>query len=236
MEKKNLIIFDVDGTLINSMPIDAKCFVDSLSKDFGIKDINQDWSIYKKVTDSGIFEEIYESAFNKKPSTDDFKKHEDSFFKVLKNEIEANLNPILEISGAKEMLNSLQNKSNYYISIATGTYFKTAMYKLKQININENDFPISTANDDMKREKIIETSIAKAKIFYGIDDFDKIISVGDGSWDLKTAINLDIPFVGIGKSKFKEISNCVATDDYLKQEVFFELLEKSFSPKKIDNI
>jgi len=37
----------------------------------------------------------------------------------------------------------------------------------------------------------------KAKDFYKVDIFEHIISVGDGIWDLRTARNLKIHFIGI---------------------------------------
>ena len=41
-------------------------------------------------------------------------------------------------------------------------------------------------------------AIERAKAYYNISKFDEIISVGDGIWDLKTAQNLDLNFIGIG--------------------------------------
>ncbi len=65
VNSKILIIFDIDGILLNSMGIDSKYFMQSIYEEFGIQDINDDWSIYNKITDSGIFEEIYENHFKK---------------------------------------------------------------------------------------------------------------------------------------------------------------------------
>jgi phosphoglycolate phosphatase-like HAD superfamily hydrolase len=47
------------------------------------------------------------------------------------------------------------------------------------------------------REEIVNSAIEKAKKYYNVDEFQKIISVGDGIWDLKTARNLGIHFLGI---------------------------------------
>lgn len=54
------------------------------------------------------------------------------------------------------------------------------------------------ANHIYERENIVGQAIEKSKTFYGRDSFDRIISIGDGLWNLKTANNLGIEFIGIG--------------------------------------
>ena len=53
-----LVMFDVDGTLVKTNKIDAKCFLSALSKEFGITGVNANWADYSHPTDSGILAEI----------------------------------------------------------------------------------------------------------------------------------------------------------------------------------
>ena len=48
----------------------------------------------------------------------------------------------------------------------------------------------------------IEKAIEKAKDFHKVKSFSNIISVGDGIWDLKTARNLELHFIGIGMKNY----------------------------------
>lgn len=226
----NLIIFDIDGTLLNSMRIDSKYYIQSITDEFGINNINEDWSIYNKITDSGLFEEIYINHFKKKPDDDDFKKHENKFYKILKSIFENQSDIISEIPGAHKIITKLRSLKNYFISIATGSYKKTALLKLNLFNISENDIPLSTANDDKSRENVVKICIDKSKYFYNINTFDKIISIGDGIWDLKTAKYLKLPFIGIGKNRFNKIANYISLNDFLNQDIFFNALKDSFIP------
>ena len=57
----HLIIFDIDGTLTETMKIDEECFVRSFKEVFGFADIDTDWSHYPHTTDSSIFHEFYVS-------------------------------------------------------------------------------------------------------------------------------------------------------------------------------
>jgi len=40
----------------------------------------------------------------------------------------------------------------------------------------------------------------RSKKHYKIDTFQKTILIGDGTWDVKAAINLKLPFIGVGKA------------------------------------
>src|SRR6266513_1165002 len=63
-----LVIFDIDGTLTQTMKADEECFVRSLAEVCGIRDVDTDWSRYKHATDSGIFHEIHEARIGRPPS------------------------------------------------------------------------------------------------------------------------------------------------------------------------
>jgi beta-phosphoglucomutase-like phosphatase (HAD superfamily) len=63
-----LVIFDIDGTLTQTMSADAECFVRSLADVCGFTDVDTDWSHYRHATDSGIFQDIYEARAGRSPS------------------------------------------------------------------------------------------------------------------------------------------------------------------------
>jgi beta-phosphoglucomutase-like phosphatase (HAD superfamily) len=72
------IIFDIDGTLTQTMKADEECFVRSLTEVCGFSDVDTDWSRYKQATDSGVFHEIYESHAGRPPSPSEismFRRH-----------------------------------------------------------------------------------------------------------------------------------------------------------------
>ena len=62
MTNQNLIIFDVDGTLIESMGIDTKVYAETFLQSYNTT-INTDWNRYRYSTDSGIFLELLISIF-----------------------------------------------------------------------------------------------------------------------------------------------------------------------------
>ena len=44
----HLVMFDIDGTLTETMKVDEECFVRSFKAVFGFADINTDWSHYPR--------------------------------------------------------------------------------------------------------------------------------------------------------------------------------------------
>lgn len=55
----HLVLFDIDGTLIESYDFDTACFQAATKDVLGVT-IGPDWSRYHHVTDSGILTEVIE--------------------------------------------------------------------------------------------------------------------------------------------------------------------------------
>jgi hypothetical protein len=55
----NLAIFDIDGTLTESVAVDEVCFVQAFWDVLGIERINTNWLDYNFQTDSGLALEIW---------------------------------------------------------------------------------------------------------------------------------------------------------------------------------
>ena len=82
--------------------------------------------------------------------------------------------------------------------------------------MNEANIPyrpelLSTASDGLSREEIVNSSIEKAKNEFELATFEKIISFGDGRWDVQTAKNLNLDFVGIGE-KYEALGDLAFRD------------------------
>ena len=78
-----LVIFDIDGTLTQTMKTDEECFVLSLADVCGFSDVDTDWSHYRHATDSGILHEIYEVPIGRSPSSDEVSQFRQHFVGLL---------------------------------------------------------------------------------------------------------------------------------------------------------
>ncbi|WP_196888745.1 HAD family hydrolase [Aureivirga sp. CE67] len=196
-----LIIFDIDGTLTDSIPIYKKIYREMISE-IGIKEFNADFDNYKHHSDSFIAKEIFETATGENFTKEKLEELEEIMYsKIINFDFE-------EIKGAKKLIENLQANSHIAICYATGSLEKTAKYRLKSIGIRFEKEQLVGSNNFYSREEIVSQAIENAKKFYDVEDFEQIISVGDGLWDLKTAQNLNIDFIGIGNvNKQKMLEN-----------------------------
>ena len=139
-----------------------------------------------------------------------------------------------EVSGAVTMLKQLAEKRDWLIAVATGCWRASAEMKLRAANIALHEKPAGFAEDGPSREAIVSAAIARAQQTYNRTSFDKIVSVGDGVWDVKTAANLGLAFVGIGaESRAESLRQNGArhvTPHYEDNNTFFMNLEEAMIP------
>jgi phosphoglycolate phosphatase-like HAD superfamily hydrolase len=223
-----LAIFDNDGTLVDTDQADEDCFARALELEFGTTGASMNWADYTHVTDSGITREIFQQVFGRYPEPEEIRRLTDRFVDLLKSYSQR----FNEIPGARDLLRLLSDTSDWKIAIATGGWYAPATYKLKCANISIEDIPLSTADDVISREDIVRDCIAKAQTHYGVNRFSKIVSVGDGVWDVKTAKKLGLPFIGVGdEARLRGWDAFHVVQDYRDPMGFIQLLEEAQIPK-----
>lgn len=186
------IMFDIDGTLIQSNDFDANCFIEAVKESIGIK-INDNWSNYKNVTDSGILNEIIISHNLTNQAEEIHKTVKEIFVHKIHNHLKKN--SIYEIEGASSFLSELKKNNQVVLSIATGGWYESAILKLQYANIDFKGIPIVSSNKYFSRteimksaEKIINSNICKTTYF------------GDGAWDKEACEILEYNFIAVGNN------------------------------------
>lgn len=191
MKKENLIVFDIDDTLTKSENQHQIAFVNAM-KHFGITEVNQDWKTYQNVTDSYILKKNYELNLNKNFDISFIENFEEKMVEEFNNQSKTK-----EINGASNVVDYFLKETNYAICFATGSLLQPAYIKLEQAKINFIPALVEASNTIYTREEIVKSAIKRAKKYFNVNEFKHIISVGDGIWDLKTARNLNVHFLGI---------------------------------------
>lgn len=199
-----LCIFDIDGTLTDSVVQHQTSFLKALLSD-GLVCKNREWGSYRHHSDSAIFCEIVELEKGYLPGKKELERFDSALHSYFLEEVRQN--PLRAIPGAKEFVQALE-RSGSAVAFATGSMRAPAQEKLSFLLGNEwSPELLSTANDYLSREEIVEGAIRKASEVYGIPHFSRIISFGDGVWDATTARALSLEFVGItsDQAKFRGI-------------------------------
>ncbi|MCA1640363.1 MAG: HAD hydrolase-like protein, partial [Acidobacteria bacterium] len=86
------------------------------------------------------------------------------------------------------------------------------------------------ADDAVSREEILQIAIEKSLKKYGLAKFEKVVSIGDGVWDVRTAKNLNLDFIGIASGKradaLRDAGANYIIKDFRDYENFLEYLNK----------
>ena len=202
-----LYIFDIDGTLTDSIPTYLKVITKVLA-DIGLKEIDTDYDNYLHHTDRYALEYNYERNFGKK-APDSLRFELDT---LLETELKKH-EPVTEIPGARDLLLDFQNKQIPF-SYGTGAFPKATIVKMKDAHIPLIEEVLATSITSVSRVGFVKEAIEKSKRFYN-RDFKKIIAVGDGLWDLKAAQELNIGFLGVGL-KNKEVMKQHGCTDWVE--------------------
>src|SRR6184192_4715457 len=98
----HLVMFDIDGTLIETMKVDEECFVRSFNDVFGLTDIDTDWSHYPHTTDSGIFHDVSTSRMGRSPTPQEVSRFRQHFIQLLA--AASSQSPFAPVAGADRLL------------------------------------------------------------------------------------------------------------------------------------
>jgi len=188
-----LVIFDIDGTLTQTMKADKECFVRSLVEVCGFNDVDTDWSRYKHATDSGLFHEIYESRAGRPPSPNEILRFRQHFLGLLAQV--SSETAFAVVAGAPLLLSRLADSPEHRVALATGAWRDSARLKMTSAGLCYDDYPAASSDDALDRESIIRLSMQRAAERYG--RIASTIYVGDGVWDARACRSVGIPFIGI---------------------------------------
>lgn len=223
----DLVIFDIDGTLIHSHTKEVDAFATAVKAVFGIPEINRDLHCYEHITDSGILKECVYNALKRLPTTSEIQAVEDFYLDHFTNIIAQE--PIEPIPGSPNLLETLHAHPNIALAVATGSHYRSALLKLSHVTKQWREISLGSSNDSVVRTTIMETAHHKAKQCYGVKQFERIIYIGDGPWDVKATKQLQWEFIGIASNYAKDElrdwgAKCVI-DNYLAPNDFLHLLE-----------
>lgn len=189
---KNLVIFDIDGTVANS----EKQHTDSINYGFqqtGCVDVNRNWNSYAHVTDYHVYSKIFEVNHKRKATHDDI-----DIFQSYVVERLYELPVIEEIPGAVDFIQKVWNSDEWDHAFATGSLYETALKKLGDPGIKFKPGIVIASNRIESREGLIHAATEAAKRMFQVNTYENILSCGDALWDVKTAHSLNLPLLGVG--------------------------------------
>jgi phosphoglycolate phosphatase-like HAD superfamily hydrolase len=191
----HLVMFDIDGTLTDTVGVDEECYVRALLDVFDSTDIDTEWSTYAHATDSGIFRQIYQLRSGQPPTFADISRFRQYFVHLIAAALAQS--PFVAVAGADQLMLRLASSPVHRISLATGGWSDSARLKMASAGMCFDDHPAATADDAFDRESIMRLSRQRAAERHGVL-FSRTVYVGDGVWDARACRALGVPFIGVG--------------------------------------
>jgi phosphoglycolate phosphatase-like HAD superfamily hydrolase len=229
-----LVIFDIDGTLTQTSHVDSICFARALAETHQLTVDESDWADCPHVSDTGVVHHIFQQRFGREPHSQDEDLIKTRLVSLLEEHCEIDQRYFAEVPGARAMLDLLKQKSDWHRAIATGCWQRSAEMKLGAASIEYSGLPGGFAEDGISRELIVSAAIARSTSLYRRQVFDRIVSIGDGVWDVQTASALGLAFIGIASgARAAALTRAGARQivpDFEDPDRFFSLLEVAEVP------
>jgi len=191
-KSRTLIVFDVDGTLLDANIVDNDCFDQAFQEETGVALTATIWEQFKEVTAQAI---VHQALGDDWPEIESVKTRvKDSFFSKLRESYDQYPASIRSFEGASGLVSHLKASPDFVVAIATGCWRETAQFKLNAAGFDIIDVPFACASDCYGRAEIISLAVERAG-----GSLDQAVYVGDGVWDLRATRQLGIPFIGVGR-------------------------------------
>ncbi|HKQ77693.1 MAG TPA: HAD family hydrolase [Blastocatellia bacterium] len=229
-----LVIFDIDGTLTETSRVDEICFTRAFAEEQGVEVISDHWSGCPHVSDSAVTQHLFQYYFGRDPCDHESSAIKQRLVDLLEEHHLIDRSYFAEIPRAAETFNRLVESRGWAKAIATGCWRPSAEMKLRAASINYQGVPGGFAEDGAARELIVGAAISRSRVSYQCDNFDRMVSVGDGVWDVRTAARLGLAFVGVGAGaraqSLREAGAKHVIPNFENADRFFECLEEAEAP------
>lgn len=209
-----LVIFDLDGTLLQTTGVDDACFIEAMDAALGIRGFETDWSRYAHATDTGLTHEIVRRHHGRAALEQEVRAVHDAFIALLSRQAAERPDRFARVPGVEPMLARVRamRGAGWGFGLATGAWRASALTKLRAAGLALDDFAGAYADDDPSRRRIILTAAARAMnleppaadgpaesavLDAARRRWGGVVYVGDGVWDAQTSRGLGIGFVGV---------------------------------------
>jgi phosphoglycolate phosphatase len=216
VQKKRLLLFDIDGTLINSGGAGMYALKSALKERFGIKDDLEDIEI-AGMTDSGIIVSILDK--HKIPANaENVAGFLDSYVHFLSHELPRRKGKLLP--GILELLKKLKARKHVVLALLTGNVSRGARLKLGHYGVWHFFEFGAFADDHSDRNKLGSFAQARAKEKHGREfSAEEIDVIGDTPRDIACGKALGARTIAVAtgtwsREKLAEHNPDILIDDF----------------------
>ena len=186
-----LAVFDIDGTLTQTNEVDDECYLRAICEVLGL-DVSPDWADAPHVTDSALASWICERYGGRPLRQGETAEILSRLIEHLQAALREQPHRFAPIAGASDVFTRLRTRG-WDSVMATGAWEPSARLKLRAIGLDTDGTALTTSSDAATRIEILELAVRRTA-----QDHSRVVSIGDGAWDVEAARRLGWPFIGIG--------------------------------------
>jgi phosphoglycolate phosphatase-like HAD superfamily hydrolase len=194
--KRRLAIFDIDGTLTATNAVDDECYSQAIGAVLDVKIAPRTWSAAPHISDAGLTEWLWQRYRDRSPTEAEVARTRSLFVHLLGSALRGSPARFAEVPGAARAVQHLL-AHGWSVAIATGAWESAARLKLEAAGIPAAALPFASSDDAHERAAIVTTALRRAERM-GRRIFERIVVLGDARWDVACALELELPFVGVG--------------------------------------
>ena len=228
----NLAVFDIDGTLTQTNAVDDECFLAAVAEVLEIDVALLDWSGAPHVTDTGLLEWFAERHHGRTVRDGESGAVLDRFMTLLGDQLASAPARFCPVAGAPLVVDALR-AAGWEVALATGGWQSSAQMKLRAIGLDPVDLVMASSSDAATRVEILE--LAHSRALTRGARFRRIVSIGDGVWDVRAAAEIGWPFVGVAEGdrarKLREAGATTIVPDLANVVVLLDALDSAVVPR-----
>ena len=183
------VIFDVDGTLVDSSSFDDRCYHAAVREVIREYETRPDWGHYEHATDTGILMEICREHGASIVET--ILRVRDRFGELVAAHLKHS-GRCPPTRGALALFDALKAGGVHAVGVATGGWGHTAAMKLEHAGFDLHGVPVATADHHHTRAGIMRHCRGR------LPETTRTVYIGDREWDLDASTSLGWEFIGVG--------------------------------------
>lgn len=200
-----LVLFDVDGTLVDCGMAAGKCFSAAFLEAFGVPCPIFPPEEVSGLTDGAILMEVVRRLNLK---CEDFDRRRALAFEIYARKLamEFKLRPARELSGASRAILAVRGMPGCVAGLLTGSTEATARIKLESAGIDFEQFACGAYSDDgVLREALPPAARGRFSKLFGAEP-NVTVLIGDTPRDVQAALVTGCEFIGVTTGPYKRAS------------------------------
>ena len=231
---RRIVIFDIDGTLLELLQAESDAYLRAFDVCYGITGLSDDWDSYRFRTDIEIAREILDRHFARPCKASEISRVLNTYASLLQGEVYGRgIMPKL-IPGIREVLYTLGKRINIGLALATGNPEQISQLRLEKADLWKYFSCGSFAEDGKDKTSILGKALSRCnEIWHDFIRTENAIFIGDHPGDAIAAQTLGVHFVGVtGQAeRFRGLVNDQIHSDYRDLDGFLNHLERLWNPQ-----